>query len=435
MKKPLFKQLMGVGTEIAVMLLLVLVFFTILTTLLFRLFPSGISLTQLLDQKQEGGTAQRGKSGWGAILDFGAARGIAQAVATLSRTGNEVMSKGGDSIAWSRAREGMKLGDRDAIQIFKNSSAQINFDARNYLTMGSNSLVIIKRIEKVTAGNARRSTVVVVDGELRGRMASGPHNPLQLSITTPAAGVKVLSGASGAKADFRISVNPDHSSTIVVFRGEAEVTAQGKTVRVGSNSGLTVKPGEAPGGATALLPPPSPLSPRDGSVIRYRELAGEAVLRWAEVEGCDQYRLQVAGDPGFNEILQEVKVGGNSFRQGNLKQGGYFWRVSSVRDGIEGERSKGWRLEALQDLTPPTLEVAFPEEPVAGEVVEVAGSAEPGCRVFVRGAAVATDAAGAFSCQLQLDAAKSQTLVTVEAVDEAGNVSYRSQYVKRRVGL
>jgi hypothetical protein len=430
--KRLLKKLMGIATEIAVMLLLVLVFFAILTTLLFSLFPSGISLTQILDQKSGSQSTQRTKSGWAALLDFGAAGAIAQAVATLSRTGNEVMSKGANSIAWSRAREGMQLGDHDAVQTFKNSSAQINFDSRNYLTMGSNSLVIIKRIEKGAVGNIRRSAVVVVDGELQGHVASGAQNPLELKFTTPAAGVKVLSGSSGANADFRISVNPDHSSTVVVFKGQAEVTAQGRTVLVGSNSGLTVKAGEAPGKPMALLAPPSAMTPADGTVIRYREFPGPVVLKWTDVQEADAYHLQVARDRDFQQLLIDEKLEGSSYRHGNLRQGGYFWRVGSIRNGIEGERGKGWRLGTLQDLTPPSLEVAFPKEPVESVVFLVAGTAEPGCRVFIRGAEVATDAAGAFSCELPAQPGRSQNLVTVEAVDEAGNVSYRSQYVERR---
>ena len=435
MKKRPVKKLVGIATEIAVMLLLVLLFFTILTTLLFRLFPSGISLTQILDQKDGSAAARRAKSGWEALLDFAPAGAIAQAVATLSRTGNEVMSKEANSIAWSRAREGMKLGDHDAIQTFKNSSAQINFDSRNYLTMGSNSLVIIKRIEKGPTGNSRRSGVVVVDGELQGRLASGGENGLELSITTPAAGVKMLSGSSGAKADFRISVNPDHSSTIVVFHGKAEVTAQGKTVQVGTSSGLTVKPGQAPGIPMALPIPPAALSPKDGGVIRYRDFPPPLLLQWGEVKECGTYHLQVAKDRDFRPLVTDAKVEGNSFTQGNLREGGYFWRVSSIRNGIEGERGKGWRVETVQDLTPPSLEVAFPKEPVEGEVLLLTGSAEPGCRLFIRGEEVATDRDGAFACELPLEAGRSPTLVTVEAVDEAGNVSYRSQYVKRRLSL
>jgi hypothetical protein len=425
------KYLFSRGTEIAVMLLLVSVFFAVLTTLLFNIFPAGITLTQILEQK----AGNRSGTGSGAnadiMLDWKQKEAEEQAAATLVYLGNDVKSKGSTSIAWGPAREGMKLRDHDAVQTFTSSSAQINFDARNYLTMGSNTLIVVKRMEKEKVASQRESTVVVMDGQLQGHVAAGGANPLRLNIATPSAMVNMRPGAaSGPKSDFKISINPDHSSTIVVLRGHADVSAQGKTVRVSENTGIRVKQGEAPRAATPLPAPPEQSAPADGCVVQYRELPQRVRFQWAAGKAGSGYHLQIARDRAYREIVLDRVLDEPEFVHGNLKQGSYFWRVSRVEEGVEGRPGRGARLEVVQNLTPPPLKVLFPSGPVPEDRFLLSGTTAPGVKVFVCGKPAAPDAAGAFSCQVPIR--RGATLVTVEAVDAAGNVSYRSAYVEGR---
>lgn len=428
MKNRRLKYLIGRSIEVMAMLLLVLLFFALLTTLLFSIFPSGISLTQIIEQRNGiNRDTNGGRSHRGAVFD----ETTEPAAATLSQTENDVKSKGSSSIAWGTARQGMTLYDHDAIQTFRESSAQINFDSRNYLTMGSNSLVIIKKIEKDRSLNQRRSVMVIVDGDLQGHIASNGQNPLLLEISTPSAVAKMLPGvSSNPKTDFKISINPDQSSTIVVYNGQAEVSAQGRTVRVSENSGVTVKQGQAPRSATQLHAPPSQTSPSDRSTIRYRELTPRVRFNWSGGKGNDAYHLQVAKDNTFKEMLVDKRIAGTEFVHGNLKKGIYFWRISSIEEGREGRMSKTIQFELVQELAPPTLQVTFPSGPVLEERFVVVGSTNPGNRIFVAGNQVPTDTGGAFSCEVPIK--PGMNLVTVEAVDETGNVTYRSHYVQGR---
>lgn len=412
------------------MLVVVAVFFAALTTLLLKMFPAGMTLTQILEQRS-GNRARQGARVSGGMFDYNKKKEtVEQAAATLSHMGNDVRSKGASSIAWGPAREGMKLRDHDAIQTFSQSSAQINFDPSNYLSMGSNSLVIIKRIEKELARNERRSSVVVMDGELQGHVAGG-RNALSLNITTPSALVKMQPQvAAGPRSDFRIAINPDHSSTIVVLSGEASVSAQGKTVRVTQNTGLTVKQGEAPGDPTPLPPPPEPAFPAEGSVVRYRELPQRVSFRWGSARAGSEYRLQLSRDRAFREVLLDRRLGQPEFMHGNLRKGEYFWRVSRIDGGVEGFMSRAVRFEVVQNRSAPPLEVSFPSAAVTGDRCTVAGSTAPGNRVFVGGRPVPTDESGAFSCEVPLK--PGWTLVTVEAADASGNVTYKSRYIRGR---
>lgn len=406
-------------TEIILVVLLVLVFFAMFTTLLFRFFPSGISLTEILERKEAGVGHEVERKLLG--LDDGG--GSEPVAASLSQAYNEVKSKVAGAIVWGKARTGMSLYDRDAIQTLEKSTAQIRFDSRNYVNLGSNTLVIIKKIEKNRAGKDRRSVMLITDGELSGRLDTA-----KLEITSPNAFTRLNTNyMQGLTTEFRLSINPDQSSSIVIYQGEAEVSAQGKTIKIRENRGVTVKPGEAPH-VVDLLFPPVQLLPGDGNVIPYREQPPQVRFSWEATAGATNFHLQLASDKSFKNLLFDRRIGENRFMHGNLKKGVYFWRVSSIRDGLEGRPGKIMRLEVKQSLSPPPLKISFPSEIVMGGSYVLHGTTARGSTVFVDGKQVKADAEGAFSCEVVIK--PGMNLVTVEAFDTLGNATYRSQYVQ-----
>jgi hypothetical protein len=321
----------------------------------------------------------------------------------------------------------MSLFDRDAVQTFSQSSAQINFDSRNHLAIGSNSLIIIKRIEKDKQQNERRTAMVMVEGELQGRISAAGQSPLNLEITTPAAVSRINSKTPAQSTDFRISVNPDKSSSIVVFKGQAEVTAAGRTVRVAEGTGVTVKQGQAPRAAVRLPPPPSLLTPLDRSVVSFRETVPRTRLAWNGQPG-EAFHLQLARDSAFKDIVVDKKLNEPEFVHGNLKKGKYYWRVSKLNDSCEGHPSGLRQFEMSQVLAAPELQVTFPPGPVTEAHATVTGKSTPGIKVYVGGKMTPLDASGAFSEVVPIRSG--MNLVTIEAIDAAGNVTYKSQYVQ-----
>lgn len=430
MKNSRLQRLMRRCVEIVATLFLVLIFFGLFTTLLFKIFPSGITLSQLVEQRKgTGGGGRKGDGERGAVVAVEGTQNE-KAAATLSGTENVVKSKNASSLAWASAKNGMSLFDRDAVQTFTQSSARINFDSSNYLTLGSNSLVIIKRIEKDSNLNQRRTAMVIVEGELQGQIVSSGQNPLHLEIATPSAVARVLSGGGGgSKTDFRISINPDHSSSIVVYKGQAEVTALGRTIRVNEDSGVTVKQGEAPKEAVRLSPAPALTVPSDRSIIPFREMTPRVRLAWAGKPG-EIFHFQLAQDAAFKTMIVDKRLAEPEFVHGNLRKGIYYWRVGRVEDGREGRSGETRQFEISQNLVPPSLQVTFPAGPVLEERFVLSGVSAPGAKVFVGGQPASIDASGAFSHEVPIRSG--MNLVTVEAVDTAGNVTYRSHYVQGR---
>ena len=110
--------------------------------------------------------------------------------------------------------------------------------------------------------------------------------------------------------------------------------------------------------------------------------------------------------------------------------GTYYWRVRAQdADGFAGPYSAVRSVKAVYDDTPPALAILSPPEmfvsPSPG--VELKGRTERDARVRVNGQKAAVGPDGSFSFPLTLK--EGVNLVTVEAIDAAGN----SEYGKRLI--
>lgn len=427
MAKPSFKKIAARSTELVVAVLFALAFFLVFLGLLFLAFPSGTSFSTMLRTAEEGFLPGSGEGGRSAAGFAGGAN-----AAHLAVVRNKVKSKSSSEIAWKRAVEGMELFDRHAVQTFDRSSAVIRFDERNALNVGDNSVVIIRRLDRDPLFREKRSFLVVVDGELRGSIAATPESSVFLEIETPSAVTRIRTrDAKEGKVDFRIAVDPgDKSSTISVLRGSAEIEAAGRTVAAAENTSTLVSP-------DGLFEKPRPLpepvrleAPADDAVLFYRDLPPRIVFTWRPVAGAADYLFTLGRDPFLSDVIIEDRLARASFSHGNLRSGTYYWRVDARTGARDAPLSETRRFTIINDSIPPLLTVEFPPATVNDSQAVVTGMAEAGCRVFVMGTPVATDRSGRFTHRVSLR--EGVNIVLIEAVDAAGNTSYRSQMVNAK---
>ena len=398
-----FRRGILLAAEAGGSLLLVLAVFWGFITFLYALFPSGTPLRELVEI--DGAPLQR------------RAQTKRQAEATLAFMLRDVRLRRGNSIAWGGAREGMQLFSQDAVQTFDRSGAGISFGAGDRLDVGSNSLVMVTRLD---AGEepAKRSYRVQVDGELHGRLSAGGKLGMELSAAGHLARL-----APGA-ARFRISPYGERGATLAVFAGEARVSGAGRTVRVPAHFGVVLITGAAPGPVLPL--PAAPLPEGAGAAsYRYRMLPPRVRFAWSGRSG--DYHLQLSKDPGFTDCLYDERVQLPEFVTGKLAKGHYFWRVSRLERGVEGEYGRVGRCELVQLLDAPKLQVDFPVEHPAAGPCRLTGRAEPGSRVLVDGSEAACRETGQFERELQLK--PGVNLIRVEAFDAVGNATYASRVV------
>jgi hypothetical protein len=420
-----------------VAIVLVLLFFSIFLYLLNSLFPSGTSLREIIARQGSSGSSDSSRQGRdGLQLSFSEEgseiESLEDYAASLSWTRNTVKSKRAAAIAWITAKEGNLLYDRDAVQTFSRSAAEIQFDENNRLNMGPNSLVIIKRLTRDPKLREKRSFMVLVDGELRGMLAASGQESVYLEIETPGGMLQAQRESGAAEpVDFKVSVNPDKSSTIAVYQGTAKITAQGQSVLVNANQSTVVALNQAPLDPSDLPSAVQLNSPASTRRFYYRDLPPKVQFAWKTQPNANGYHFILARDPFFRDIVTDDQFSESQFSHGNLKEGTYYWKVSAKQNTIEGFFSENRRFQVLQDQTPPKLSVQFPPATIYQENFTLRGKTEPGARIFIGGKWVRTSKTGKFEYALKLNLGIS--VIVVEAFDAVNNVAYRSQRVNRKI--
>jgi hypothetical protein len=74
-------------------------------------------------------------------------------------------------------------------------------------------------------------------------------------------------------------------------------------------------------------------------------------LRWGSRIGISRYRLQLARDIGFSDIVIDRVVNGNGYQTNELSPGNYFWRIAPVTTKL-GEFSSVGSIEVLESAKP-----------------------------------------------------------------------------------
>jgi hypothetical protein len=394
--------LRALATEALGSLLLVVVLFSLFMFFLYAIFPAGTQLKELvrdgMEQAEGGATAKR------------------KPEATLFSLHRDVRFRRGDSVEWGGAKSGMQLYDQDAVQTLDEAQAGISFGPRDRLEVGSNSLVVVTRLNPGDDSD-ERSYRVQVAGDVTGILSAG--NKLGLELATVGHTARILPG----KARFRLTRDGDSAANLAVFEGEAELRSGGRVIRVPAQYGVKLANGLPVGSAVPL--PPAPRLETEKAQYRYRLLPPRVTFAWKG--GAPGFRFQLSRDERFRRCLLDEKVTAPRFVTGKLDAGSYYWRVSGVRDGLEGNFSRVGRCRLEQILKEPVLSVNFPEQRAPAGPFALTGSLEPGSRIYVNGAEAATDSSGAF--RLELIIKPGVNLIRVEAVDATGNASYASRIV------
>jgi hypothetical protein len=426
-----FRSQGGRIAEYSAVLFLVLVFYLGVLQILGIFIPSGLGLRDII--RGDLTVAHREPEPY-PMVTVSAQRkdpdGMQTYVAVLAELRNVVKSRGAESINWQPARAGMGLAPSDAVQTASSSGASIRFAPKDWLEMSENSLMIIRKLERDPVRLAKRSSLLVIDGEFFGKLGGPEVKTFDIELGKTGARARIVAGKDKTgPAEFQITVNPDRSTTLSMFKGTAEVAAKGVTVHLDAKTSTTVSEAGIPSPPETLLASPVLSTPAEDAVFYYRSLPPKVSLTWEALEEADGYRVVVARDPEFHDVLVKRGVSDPSFEHGNLKEGTYYWRVSGKKRWAEGTASKAGQFMIVKDLVPPDLRVASANDGDSGEKCRLKGVAEPGASVFVSGKPVTLTEKGEFECDVKL--ARGINVIVVEAVDSAGNVAYRSMRSNR----
>lgn len=417
--------------EIPLVLVLVVCAFLLLLGFLNLVFPLGTPLNYMVDENKlfshagslfsEDPVLAVEYNGQSEALNTNT-----EIAANLEKVKRTVKRKRASTISWSRAKAGMNLYSRDAVQTFDRANARIRFDEENYIDLGENSLVIIKQMNDDPLLREKLTRILVFAGELRGKISATSRKRMQMEIRSKDAVTRVMSARKDKATLFKYKINPDHTSTVTVLEGQAVIVDKGKKVNINPFEAYTITPGEDSG---LQIPPDivKAVTPKHRGQFFYNELPPKVKFVWSKPRHADSYTVELSRDATFNDIITREKVNTTYLQHGNLKQGEYYWRVKAHNGYVDGDFSNPRMFSVIQDQEPPVLQVEMPPDTAKQKMFVIKGKSEPGSRLFINNKPVKIDNSGKFEYSLELQ--KGSNTVVVEAVDTAGNSSYQSKIV------
>jgi len=368
----------------------------------------------------------------------------------------EVRYRRDGSELWKPAAVNMELYNEDSLRTMKEAKADIRFPTGEVVHLNENSLVLV-RPEKA------KEELFLMSGDVLANRAK--------VITAGGAEISPQS----PDAQYRTRIKPDKSELVLVFKGNVDVTAQGKTVRIAEGFGSEIRPLSPP---TQPIPLPQipvvaekygdpekkdvairPMSTRDGLILKVDlpslqvespEDQSSAPTANRDIPGAppssrsqaitaknfiQRYRIQINKTKDFSSPLVDgvypISQKLNLTKQG-LADGEYWWRIAYIDSlGLEGRFSTPQSFQV--DLTPPALIVASPLEgeefSFESDEIRIEGTCEPESSVIVEEKGMTVDGQGVFKGVIYLKEGKNR--LTFLARDSFGNLTTVERVVYR----
>lgn len=329
--------------------------------------------------------------------------------------------------AWVDGKQDMILKYEDSLRTMKGGQAKVKFPTKEVVQINENSYVVLKP-EKIL------QEVQLLEGDIRASRAK---------VIMPN-GTVVKPQTS--QSDYSAKVREDKSEVVFVYKGEVNVTAQGKTVLVKQGFGTHV-PKFAPPSAPMPLTDFKDFNPADmkvdapknpkietkNDVFKFTPPAPAPEKQPAEGKSrsmvatniLTNYHLQVAKDGQFREIvLERTEKIGTPFdiKTQKIPDGNYYMRVAFLDAlGVSGPYSAP--APVTRDIEPPEVANVLPNDgqKFSGpdSTCDVSGYVRGATTVSVNGTVVFLNPSGGFQQVVYLKVGPNK--ITVLASDLHGN--------------
>lgn len=324
---------------------------------------------------------------------------------------------------WKNATAEQLLNKDDLIRTGPKGTAEITFFDNTVIRVGPNSLIAIEEAPQDPATLERQVKWHVRSGEVDFRTPKkrpGRHEA-GARASTPTLTADMAELTKGG-----MRVEQTGASDLRVLEGSGQVqTNTGQRIPVGAAEGIKVDAKSIAGAITKLPFAPVLLRPAHQAVLRYRDPAMETtVLEWRPVDGVT-YRVMVDQSAHFKlPFVDQKGIQGTTVDVRGLAEGDYFWRVASVRDGLEGPFSDYARLTVQRptaaEAKPPKLVIDSFD--VRANQLSLKGLTVHGASVTVNGQRLEVRPDGTFSDIVLLEKAGAQVVV-VQAISLDGGVA------------
>ena len=227
---------------------------------------------------------------------------------------------------WTPASVGGVLQERDGVRTFEKSSSELKFDNDSRMIVSEESVVFLRETPPAPE-NVSRKAIEIRAGQADLDVKQGPNgvqNGFEFHIGDTVGTTRPGSEGKGASRARRAS---DGGSRIMVYDGESEVTAAGKTVAVPQGMGIAVTADGRTNGPEKLMQAPKPISPNESQTFDF----SNPTFDWDPTPGASSYTVEVCRDPECGQLVdRSVGVRMTRWTPRVLPIGVLYWRVSAA---------------------------------------------------------------------------------------------------------
>jgi Glucodextranase, domain B/FecR protein len=348
-------------------------------------------------------------------LDISIAQRDRSAQAVVSDVQGDVEGRAPAEPVWSDRELHDILIEFERLRTLSASTTQVTFRDQSRLRLNSNSNATIQRMRSDPLTGGEVTKVSLAKGDFYA-VLNQLSEKTSFEIDVP--GIETTTNS----ADFWIKNDQSGARFVNYDDADLEIRQGDETIALGENEGVVI--GGQGAERAMVLTSPRLLAPPLGDVI-YSTVAS---LKWEEFDGAEAYWLEIANDSGFNQMqVSEWGVRGTGFEATGLEPSRYHWRVAALDQlGLPGEWSTQQDFTLRTDNTPPylTLLSPAPDTIVTLPRIEVLGATELESSLTLNGADLLVAEDGSFLGHVDLR--QGENVVSVHAVDPAGNTSTRS---------
>jgi len=330
----------------------------------------------------------------------------------------DVNVKSQKELKFQKAEKDQILREGDTIRTYSGGYAEVLFDEGNKLTIKPDSLVVIHDMKENRLTKIRKSSINLLQSDVEAVVRRPKIEGSEFVIVTPTALAKI------SEAKVAVQVSKEQESKLKVFSGAVDVKVGGESMEVVRNQSVDISKEKKIREIKDLPAPPKLGSPENLAEFFFKNLSEmKMVLKWDDSLSGVTYRIQVALDPYFTDlVIVRTGLSEKGVVVQGLKSGIYYWRVSSITsEGNEGDFSDYSVFKITIDQTPPDIVLDdLLLLKVSGKVnAQISGQTEPDAAVTINDVPVLPDKTGRF--KYVLSQISSDTEITIVAVDRVGN--------------
>ena len=226
--------------------------------------------------------------------------------------------------SWGPAAAGQPLSTNAGVNTLDSGRADIEFIDRTRVFLASNTLVIIYgTASQSSVSKTPPPSVEVQSGEVMAGLAALRGQTVEVSVKG--------GGRVSAESRETLVQRKGERTTVGVYDGKATVSSGGKSVNVPLNYGTRFTGSGAPSAPRPLPPAPAWEGATAPLVLAAHE-GGSIRAEWAAVKDAKSYRVEIARDDTFRDLIAREEVGATvrSFRADKMSPGRYFVAVRAI---------------------------------------------------------------------------------------------------------